>query len=53
MANNRDKKGKTKPIEKKIVKQLQIIITILNHFTLKGNNLPLYFISIIVNLIQY
>ena len=41
MANNKNKKGKIKPIGGKIIGQLQIVITILNYFTSGGNNFPL------------
>ena len=52
-ADNKNKKEKTRPIGGKMVRQLQIIITILDYFTLGGNGLPFQFTSIIVNLIQY
>ena len=53
MADDKDGRGKTRLMGGKMVRQLQVVITILDHFTLGGNSLPLQFTGAIINLIQY
>jgi len=40
MADDRDGRGKTRPMGGKMVRQFQVVIIILDHFTFGGNGLP-------------
>jgi hypothetical protein len=51
--DDKNGRGKTRLIGGRMVKQLQVIITILDHSTLGGNSLPLQFTGVIIHLMQY